>query len=117
MQPEPLPKAPEQVWTPELREVIAPEPNVPPLPTVVVPDKCGRLAIPELGATALGVASPYKIDSCFWNALAATVIDVSVFIKAGTPLVSEPKLRPPIFPLVVESPTVTDGVIFVPLIL
>ena len=65
MQPEPLPKAPEQVCTPLERDVITPEPNVPPLPTVVVPDKCGRLAIHELGATALGVASPYKIDSCF----------------------------------------------------
>jgi hypothetical protein len=37
-----------------------------------------------------------------------------VFKRAGTPLVTEPKLRPPILPLVVVSPTVTDGVIFVP---
>tara|TARA_R100000329_G_scaffold81213_1_gene69315 strand:+ start:182 stop:316 length:135 start_codon:yes stop_codon:yes gene_type:complete len=32
---EPDPNAPLQVWTPDEREVIAPDPRVPPLPIVV----------------------------------------------------------------------------------
>ena len=39
MQLEPDPNAPEQVVTPLLKLVIAPDPRVPPLPTVVCPDK------------------------------------------------------------------------------
>ena len=39
IQLEPDPKAPLQVCTPDDKEVIAPDPRVPPLPTVVCPDK------------------------------------------------------------------------------
>ena len=39
MQLEPDPNAPLQVWTPEERLVIAPDPRVPPDPTVVKPPK------------------------------------------------------------------------------
>ena len=39
MQLEPDPNAPLQVWTPDDKEVIAPDPRVPPLPTVVCPDR------------------------------------------------------------------------------
>ena len=104
-----------QVWTPELNDVKARDPAVPPDPIVVCPPNTGNAAIPELGVTADGVASPIITDSVFENADPAVVIVVSVWSIAGTPLLNEPTLIPPIFPDVVVSPTVTDGVILFPL--
>ena len=57
-----------QVWTPELNDVKARDPAVPPDPTVVCPLNTGNAAIPELGVTAEGVASPIITDSVFENA-------------------------------------------------
>ena len=110
----PLPPA-VQVWTPLDKEVSASDPAVPPLPIVVCPPKTGNDAIPELGVTAEGVASPIITDSVLLKAEPDVVTEVSVCIIAGTPLVNEPTLIPPIFPDVVVSPTVTDGVILFPL--
>jgi len=110
----PLPPA-VQVWTPLDKDVSASDPAVPPLPIVVCPPKTGNDAIPELGVTAEGVASPIITDSVFEKEEPAVVIDVSVCIIAGTPFDKLPTLIPPIFPDVVVSPTVTDGVILLPL--
>ena len=74
----------------------------------------GKAAIPELGVTVLGVVSPRKTDSVFENADPAVVTVVAVSTNAGTPLVKEPKFNPPILPLVVVSPTVTEGVMLLP---
>ena len=104
-----------QVWTPELNDVKARDPAVPPDPTVVCPLNTGNAAIPLEGVTVEGVASPIITDSVLENAEPALVTEVSVCIIAGTPLVNEPTLIPPIFPDVVVSPTVTDGVILFPL--
>ena len=104
-----------QVWTPELNEVKARDPAVPPDATVVDPPNTGNAAIPELGVTVDGVASPIITDSVLLKAEPDVVTVVSVCIIAGTPLVNEPTLSPPIFPDVVVSPTVTDGVILFPL--
>ena len=52
-----------QLWTPELKDVIAKFPAVPPDPTVVTPERWGNAAIPADGVTAEGVASPIVIDS------------------------------------------------------
>ena len=110
----PLPPA-VHVWTPLDKDVSAREPAVPPLPIVVCPPKTGKDAIPELGVTAEGVASPIITDSVFENAEPLVVTVVSVCIIAGTPLLRLPTLIPPIFPAVVVSPTVTEGVILFPL--
>ena len=110
----PLPPA-VQVWMPELNDVKARDPAVPPDPMVVCPPNTGNAAIPELGVTADGVASPIVTDSVFENAEPLVVTVVSVCIIAGTPSDNEPTLIPPIFPDVVVSPTVTDGVILFPL--
>ena len=115
MQLEPDPNAPVQVCTPLDKLVIAPDPRVPPDPIVVCPPRTGNAAIPELGVTADGVTSPIVTDSVFEKAEPLVVTLVSVCIMAGTPLVSVPTLIPPIFPDVVVSPTVTDGVILFPL--
>ena len=104
-----------QVWTPELNEVRARFPAVPPEATVVVPPNTGRAAIPLEGVTVDGVASPIITDSVLLKADPAFVTVVSVCIIAGTPSDNEPTLIPPIFPAVVVSPTVTDGVILFPL--
>ena len=104
-----------QVWTPELNDVRARDPAVPPDPIVVCPPNTGNAAIPELGVTAEGVASPIVTDSVLLKAEPDVVTEVSVCIIAGTPLVRLPTLIPPIFPDVVVSPTVTDGVILFPL--
>ena len=104
-----------QVWTPLDSEVKARDPAVPPDPTVVCPLNTGNAAIPLEGVTVDGVASPIITDSVLLNAEPALVTEVSVCIIAGTPLDSEPTLIPPIFPDVVVSPTVTDGVILFPL--
>ena len=104
-----------QVWTPELNDVKARDPAVPPDPIVVCPPNTGNAAIPELGVTADGVASPIITDSVLLKAEPDVVTVVSVCIIAGTPLDNEPTLIPPIFPDVVVSPTVTDGVILFPL--
>ena len=104
-----------QVWTPELNDVKARDPAVPPDPTVVCPLNTGNAAIPLEGVTVDGVASPIITDSVLLKADPALVTVVSVCIIAGTPLDSEPTLIPPIFPAVVVSPTVTDGVILFPL--
>ena len=58
MQLEPDPNAPLQVWTPDDKEVIAPDPKVPPLPIVVCPDRWGNAAMPDDGVIADGVTSP-----------------------------------------------------------
>ena len=58
IQLEPDPNAPLQVWTPDDKEVIAPDPKVPPDPIVVCPPRCGSAAIPDDGVIADGVASP-----------------------------------------------------------
>ena len=100
---------------PELNDVKASDPAVPPDPIVVCPPKCGKAAIPLLGVTADGVASPIVTDSVFAKADPLVVTEVSVCIIAGTPAVSEPTFMPPIFPDVVVSPIVTEGVMFVPL--
>ena len=104
-----------QVWTPELNDVKARDPAVPPDPIVVCPLNTGNAAMPELGVTVEGVASPIITDSVFEKAEPLWVTEVSVCIIAGTPLLNEPTLSPPIFPDVVVSPTVTDGVILFPL--
>ena len=67
-----------QVWTPELNDVKARDPAVPPDPIVVCPPNTGNAAIPELGVTADGVASPIITDSVFENAdpLVVTVVSV-----------------------------------------
>ena len=114
MQLEPDPNAPEQVVTPLLKLVIAPDPRVPPLPTVVCPDKCGNAAIPDDGVTADGVASPIVTASVRLNAEPAVVIALSVCIRAGTPAVKLETLSPPIAPEVVDPPLVTDGVMLLP---
>ena len=79
---EPIQLVPEppavQVCTPELNDVKASEPAVPPLPIVVCPPKTGKDAIPELGVTAEGVASPIITDSVFEKEEPAVVIEVSV---------------------------------------
>ena len=116
MQLEPDPNAPLQVWTPDEREVIAPEPRVPPLPIVVCPPKCGNAAIPDDGVTADGVASPIVTDSVRAKLDPAVVTALSVWIMAGTPAVKLPIFRPPIAPEVVDPPDVTLGVMFVPVI-
>ena len=67
-----------QVWTPELNDVKARDPAVPPDPIVVCPPNTGNAAIPELGVTADGVASPIITDSVFENADPAVVMVVSV---------------------------------------
>ena len=67
-----------QVWTPELNDVKARLPAVPPDPTVVCPLNTGNAAIPELGVTVEGVASPIITDSVFENAEPALVTEVSV---------------------------------------
>ena len=104
-----------QVWTPELNDVKARDPAVPPDPIVVCPPNTGNAAIPELGVTADGVASPIITDSVLLKADPDVVTVVSVCTIAGTPLLRLPTLIPPIFPDVVVSPTVTDGVILFPL--
>ena len=104
-----------QVWTPLDSEVNASDPAVPPEATVVVPPNIGNAAIPLEGVTVDGVASPMITDSVFEKAEPALVTEVSVCIIAGTPLVNDPTLIPPIFPDVVVSPTVTDGVMLFPL--
>jgi len=109
----PLPPA-EQVWTPLDKLVSASVPAVPPLPIVVCPDRCGKAAIPALGVTVEGVASPINRLSVFENADPALVTEVSVEIIAGTPAVKLETFKPPIWPLVVEPPAVTDGVILLP---
>ena len=114
MQLEPDPNAPLQVWTPDDKEVIAPDPRVPPLPTVVCPDKCGNAAIPDDGVIALGWESPIVTVSVNEKADPAVVIALSVCMRAGTPSVSEPRLSPPIAPEVVDPPLVTDGVMLLP---
>ena len=65
-----------QVWTPELNDVKARDPAVPPDPIVVCPPNTGNAAMPELGVTAEGVASPIITDSVFENAepLVVTVV-------------------------------------------
>ena len=73
----PLPPA-VQVWTPLDKEVSASDPAVPPLPIVVCPPKTGKAAIPELGVTADGVASPIITDSVLLKADPALVTVVSV---------------------------------------
>ena len=67
-----------QVWTPELNDVKARLPAVPPDPIVVDPPNTGNAAIPELGVTVDGVASPIITDSVFENADPLWVTDVSV---------------------------------------
>ena len=114
MQLVPLPPA-VQVWMPELNDVSARLPAVPPDPIVVCPPRTGKAAIPLEGVTVDGVASPIITDSVLLNAEPALVTEVSVWIIAGTPSLNEPTLIPPIFPDVVVSPTVTDGVILFPL--
>ena len=113
---EPDPNAPLQVWTPDDKEVIAPDPRVPPLPIVVCPPRCGNAAIPDDGVTADGVASPIVTDSVRAKLDPAVVTALSVWIMAGTPAVKLPTFKPPIALAVVEPPEVTDGVIFVPVI-
>ena len=103
-----------QVCTPLLKLVMPRDPAVPPLPTVVWPDKWGNAAIPADGVTADGVASPIVTDSVTEKADPAVVIALSVWIKAGTPAVNDPTFNPPIAPEVVDPPEVTDGVILLP---
>ena len=73
----PLPPA-VQVWIPELNEVRARFPAVPPEATVVVPPSTGSAAIPLEGVTADGVASPIITDSVFEKAEPLVVTEVSV---------------------------------------
>ena len=63
---------------PELNEVRARFPAVPPEATVVVPPNTGNAAIPALGVTAEGVASPIITDSVFEKAEPLVVTVVSV---------------------------------------
>ena len=67
-----------QVWTPELNEVRARFPAVPPEATVVVPPNTGSAAIPLEGVTVDGVASPIVTDSVFEkeDPLVVTVVSV-----------------------------------------
>ena len=116
MQLEPDPNAPLQVCTPLDKLVIAPDPNVPPLPIVVCPPRCGNAAMPDDGVTALGVASPIVTASVNEKADPDVVTALSVCIIAGTPAVKLPIFNPPIAPAVVDPPLVTDGVILLPLI-
>ena len=67
-----------QVWTPELNDVKARDPAVPPDPIVVCPPNTGNAAIPALGVTAEGVASPIITDSVFEKAEPLVVTVVSV---------------------------------------
>ena len=67
-----------QVWTPELNDVKPRDPAVPPDPTVVCPPNTGNAAIPELGVTADGVASPIITDSVLLKADPDVVTVVSV---------------------------------------
>ena len=67
-----------QVWTPELNDVKARDPAVPPDPTVVCPLNTGKAAIPLEGVTVDGVASPIITDSVFEKADPALVTVVSV---------------------------------------
>ena len=67
-----------QVWTPELNDVKARDPAVPPDPTVVCPLSTGKAAIPLEGVTVDGVASPIITDSVLLNAEPALVTEVSV---------------------------------------
>ena len=114
MQLEPDPNAPLQVWTPDDKEVIAPDPRVPPDPIVVCPPRCGSAAMPDDGVIADGVTSPIVTASVSENALPAVVTALSVWIIAGTPAVKLPMFNPPIAPDVVDPPEVTEGVMFVP---
>jgi hypothetical protein len=75
---EPDPNAPLQVWTPEDKEVIAPDPRVPPLPIVVCPPRCGNAAMPDEGVIADGVTSPIVTDSVREKADPAVVTALSV---------------------------------------
>ena len=67
-----------QVWTPELNDVKARVPAVPPDATVVDPPSTGNAAMPELGVTVEGVASPIITDSVFEKAEPLVVTVVSV---------------------------------------
>ena len=67
-----------QVCTPLLKLVMPRDPAVPPLPTVVCPDKWGNAAIPADGVTADGVASPIVSDSVMANEDPAVVTALSV---------------------------------------
>ena len=67
-----------QVWTPELNDVKARDPAVPPDPTVVCPLNTGNAAIPLEGVTVDGVASPIITDSVLENAEPLVVTVVSV---------------------------------------
>ena len=67
-----------QVWTPELNEVSARFPAVPPEATVVVPPNTGSAAIPLEGVTVDGVASPIITDSVLLKADPDVVTVVSV---------------------------------------
>ena len=111
---EPDPNAPLQVWTPDDKEVIAPDPRVPPDPIVVCPPRCGSAAMPDDGVIADGVTSPIVTASVSEKADPAVVTALSVCIMAGTPAVKLPIFNPPIAPDVVDPPLVTDGVMFVP---
>ena len=65
-------------WTPLLKLVMPRFDAVPPLPTVVCPDKWGNAAIPADGVTADGVASPIVTDSVTAKLEPAVVIALSV---------------------------------------
>ena len=67
-----------QVWTPELNDVKARLPAVPPDPTVVCPLNTGNAAIPLEGVTVDGVASPIITYSVFEKAEPLEVTVVSV---------------------------------------
>ena len=67
-----------QVWTPELNDVKARDPAVPPAPIVVCPPNTGSAAIPLEGVTVDGVASPMITDSVFEKAEPLEVTVVSV---------------------------------------
>ena len=67
-----------QVWTPELNDVKASDPAVPPDPTVVCPLNTGKAAIPLEGVTVDGVASPIITDSVLLKADPDVVTVVSV---------------------------------------
>ncbi len=111
---EPDPNAPLQVWTPDDKDVIEPDPRVPPDPIVVCPPRCGSAAMPDDGVIALGVASPIVSVSVNENALPAVVTALSVCTKAGTPAVKLATFNPPIALDVVDPPEVTDGVMLLP---
>ena len=78
MQLEPDPNAPLQVWTPDDKEVIAPDPRVPPDPIVVCPPRCGSAAMPDDGVIADGVTSPIVTASVSEKADPAVVTALSV---------------------------------------